>query len=109
MECNRCVVAQNCPRRGSSPLVIDGKTLKCRIVGGFGREPVDRTILSEESRLVSDRDGPCLTIAEIPTVDDQKIVMLEVTKIFSSPNLTERETHVQMTSSDLETRSYNLK
>lgn len=108
MECNRCSVANTCPRRGASPLNLDGKMLKCRIVGGFGRNPVDRTVLSDASKAASDKDGPCLTIAEVPTLDDQKFLTMEVVKIFSPPNLAAREMNPVTTSSDIEVRSYKI-
>jgi hypothetical protein len=92
MECTKCRVAKTCPRFGSSPLLTKGKKkVFCRIVGGYGRIPVDKEILSIESAARSEKDGPCLTIAEIPTLEDDLIIM-EITKIFSHPILHERET-----------------
>jgi hypothetical protein len=109
MECSKCAVANTCPRRGASPLASDNKSVfKCRIIGGFGREPVDPLILSAESRAIFNRNGPCLTIAEVPILDDQKTVTYEVTKIFSPPNLSAREENPIITSSDLEVRSYKV-
>jgi hypothetical protein len=94
MECSRCRVAVTCPRKGASPLVLQsGKKVFCQIVGGYGRAPVDRDALSKESLEAADRDGPCLTLAEVPTFDpDADVVVMEVTKIFSHPVLHERET-----------------
>jgi hypothetical protein len=54
--------------------------------------PADRSILSEESKERADRDGPCLTLAELPVLDlATGEVKYEVLKIFSPPVLHERE------------------
>jgi hypothetical protein len=91
MTCDRCSVAQTCPKNGASPLFLSGgKRAHCRIVGGYGRTPVDPEILSSESRQRAEKDGPCLTIAEVPALEDG-IVVHEVVKIFSPPVLSERE------------------
>lgn len=91
-ECSKCKVATNCKRFGSSPLIISGKiTEYCRIVGGYGREPVDSSILSPESKTARDNNGPCLTIAYVPTIEGSGEVIMEITKIFSQPVLHERE------------------
>lgn len=105
MECSRCLVAKTCPRRGSSPVSVEKAVVKCKIVGGFGRAPVDRTILSEESMAASDRDGPCLTVAEVPDVDEQGYVTFTVVKVFSPPCLSDREKNVVTTSSDVAAKS----
>jgi hypothetical protein len=106
MECDECVVAQTCPRKGSSPQKHNKITLKCRIIGGFGREPVDKSVLSAESLEILNRDGPCLTIAEVPSIDEEGFVSYDVVKIFSPPCLTAREKNVAVTSSDVTVRSH---
>jgi len=64
----------------------------CRIVGGYGRESVDPTILSEESKKASEQNGPCLTIAEFPTLDEGSgKPYYKIVKIFSQPVLHKRE------------------
>jgi hypothetical protein len=91
MECSKCRVSATCPRNGSSPaLTRAGKKVLCNIIGGYGRTPVDVEILSAESLGRSRRDGPCMTIAEVPVLEDDSIVMT-VTTIFSPPVLHERE------------------
>ena len=90
MTCERCPVAPTCPRNGASPLFSGGKRFHCRIVGGFSRAPVDPSALSEESKARAAKDGPCLTIAEVPTADDG-LVSWEVTKVFSPPVLSDRD------------------
>lgn len=94
VQCSACRVAPTCPRNGSSPHLLQGGTkVFCRIVGGYGREPVDRSILSEESAARSDRDGPCMTFAEVPTVDpDSGHLVMQLTKVFHQPVRHERET-----------------
>lgn len=64
--------------------------MKCRIIGGYGRTPVDRSILSSESALRADSDGPCLTLAEVPHFEDE-VLSFKLTKIFSQPVLNKRE------------------
>jgi hypothetical protein len=114
MECSRFLVQKTCPKYGSSPINYGQdnpifshlKIIKCRIIGGFGKQPVDESILSEESKKLIKTNGPCLTIAEVPSVDEQGYVKWEVTKIFSPPCLSDREKNVPMTSSDLATKSF---
>lgn len=105
MECAKCFVSNTCSRRGSSPLAFEGRVFKCRIIGGFGRKPIDKSILSAESVKSCEKDGPCLTVAEVPTVEDG-FVTFAVTKIFSPPCLSQRETNVAVTSSDVTAKSY---
>ncbi len=91
MECSKCKVANYCPRKGSSPSFTRAKKkVLCVIVGGYGRKPLDEAALSEESKKLVEKNGPCLTIAEVPTFEDDLLVM-ELTKIFSPPILHERE------------------
>lgn len=90
MTCERCAVAQKCPKAGASPLIVKAKRYLCRIVGGFGRTPVDQTILSADSQKASAESGPCLTLAEVPELDDG-IVDWKLTKVFHHPVLSNRE------------------
>lgn len=91
MTCDRCAVAQACPKKGSSPLfVTGGKRIHCRILGGFGKQPVEEGVLSEESKALVAQHGPCLTIAEVPKLEDG-LVLHDVIKIFAQPVLNERE------------------
>lgn len=93
LECNRCKVSSHCPRNGSSPHIFNKKKILCIIVGGYGRKPVDLEILSEESKALVEKNGPCLTIATVPTTDpDSGMLYMELTKIFHQPILHERET-----------------
>jgi hypothetical protein len=93
MECSKCKVASTCPRKGSSPLIMAGGRTKlpCTIIGGYGKTPVDVSILSGDSLKRYEQDGPCITIAEVPTKDGNGNVYNEVVKIFSKPILHERE------------------
>jgi hypothetical protein len=92
-ECAKCKVADTCPRKGSSPLIMSGGTKKlfCNIIGGYSKTPVDKSILSPESLERYEKDGPCLTIAEVPTRNNDGNIITEVVKIFSNPILHERE------------------
>ena len=101
MTCSRCRVAASCPKKGSSPLTLKGnKKALCSLIGGYGRTPVSPEVLSQESREASLRDGPCLTLAEVPRLDEEsELLVYELVKIFSPPILHERETisdHINM-------------
>lgn len=95
MTCDRCSVRPTCPRAGASPTNYPAKrpgVFYCRLVGGFGRQPIDKSILSPESLERCLKDGPCLTIAEVPTIDvANNNVYSEIVKIFAPPVLSERE------------------
>jgi hypothetical protein len=92
MRCDKCLVKETCPRFGSSPLMILNHPHLCQVIGGYGRIPIDQSILSEESKQSSAQNGPCLTIAEVPTYDeDSGKVRFVITKIFHKPFLNERE------------------
>ena len=96
ITCVKCKVASTCPRRGSSPMLVSQSSKKyvfCKIVGGYGRDPVDKSLLSQESIECYEKNGPCLTIAYIPTYDKENdMVVPELTKIFSQPVKHPRET-----------------
>lgn len=91
MTCERCAVATKCPKNGSSPtLTQGGKRSLCRILGGYGRVPVDPAVLSADSLVRSKKDGPCLTLAEVPKVEDGQVIW-ELTKVFHHPVIGARE------------------
>jgi len=91
--CSKCRVADHCPSKGSSPLNHQGKRIAhCRLIGGYGREPIADKFLSEESKKLVEEHGPCLTIAEVPTIDEGSgKFYYKVTKIFSEPITHPRE------------------
>ncbi len=94
MTCDRCKVSEKCPQKGSSPLIKDGKrtTAMCSLIGGYGREPVDEEILSEDSLRESQTKGRCLTLASIPRFDpESNSIQYDLVKIFSEANLHPRE------------------
>jgi hypothetical protein len=93
MECSKCRVAGTCPRKGSSPLTLPGnKRALCSILGGYGRTPVDKSILGPESLAESERSGPCLTLAQVPRLDPSSGKLIQdLVKIFSPPVLHPRE------------------
>lgn len=91
MVCSKCRVSGNCPAKGSSPLLNNGKMIaKCRLVGGYGRVELDKSILSPESNQISKKNGLCLTIAEVPKMENDMIIY-DMVKIFSHPITHERE------------------
>lgn len=87
MTCDRCKVADTCPEKGSSPLILPSKKqVFCRIIGGYGREPLADAVMSEETKKIVERDGPCLTMAEVPKFDEPSgNIYRQITKIFSKP------------------------
>jgi hypothetical protein len=85
--------------------VVGKKQYWCNIIGGYGRKPVDADVLSTESAAVVSKNGPCLTIAEVPEVDSG-MVHYAIVKIFSQPVLADREKNVVTTSSDVAVRSH---
>lgn len=110
MDCTQCRVASTCPKRGSSPLAlkqkIDGKTqYKCEIIGGYGRTPINPDILSKKSKKLAAKNGPCLTLAHVPYVDEGGNVSYEVVKIFSLPVLHAREANQMPLGQNLYPRS----
>jgi hypothetical protein len=93
VECLNCKVSKYCPNNGSSPLFHGGKKILCRLIGGYGRKPVDMSILSEESKKLAINNGGCLTIAEVPISDEcSGLMTYQIVKIFAPPVLHARET-----------------
>jgi hypothetical protein len=86
--------------------MFKGKRILCRIIGGYSKIPIDKSLLSKESIMKFDRDGPCLTIAEVPFLDESGIVVFKVEKVFSPPVLSEREKNPVITSSDVVVKSF---
>ena len=91
MECSRCEVSKTCPRSGASPVRVGSRTVKCRIIGGYGRKPLDAPAMSADTAARAAIDGPCRTIAEIPVADEDGTVSFFTEKIFSNAVLHERE------------------
>lgn len=93
MVCSKCKIAECCPKKGSSPLVIPGKKPEmCQLVNGYGRDPISDDKLSEESKQLVDKQGRCLSIAEIPVLDEHTgKIYREIVKIFHQPILHPRE------------------
>jgi hypothetical protein len=95
MTCDKCKVASTCPRNGQSPFQphILKKPVYCQILGGYGRNPVNPRILSASSLARMQKDGPCLTLAEIPYLDAvTNTLRTEVVSVFSQPVRHPRET-----------------
>lgn len=109
MECSRCAVANTCPERGISPKILNNVQLSCRIIGGYGKVPIDASVLSDESKALMEKNGPCLTVAEVPIGDDLNLIEWKVIKIFSPPVSHERETTHVVFVSDLQPKSYRDK
>jgi hypothetical protein len=89
--CDRCLVSKTCPKSGSSPMTHKNKRYICRLIGGYGKSPVDESILSEESKKIAKLNGYCMTVAEIPIIQIDGNVGFELTKIFSQPIVSDRQ------------------
>lgn len=89
--CDHCLVSKTCPRRGSSPLTHKTKKYICRIIGGYGKTPVDESILSEDSKKIAKLNGYCITLAEVPVIQIDGAVGFELVKIFSQPIVSDRQ------------------
>jgi hypothetical protein len=90
MQCKLCKISSNCKKNGSSPLYTENgrKIFTCQMIGGYSLTPVDKAILSQESLEEMEKHGPCLTIAEVPVLDQNSgHVVFELTKIFHEPIL----------------------
>lgn len=88
LRCSSCKIATACPDRGASPLVLRGgrTAVLCKVVGGYSRDPIDVASLSPESQERASKDGPCLSLAEVPRVDkDSGHVYYETVKVFHHP------------------------
>ncbi len=99
MTCKKCKISGTCPARGSSPLALEGgrKMAFCRILDGYSQHPMDDGGLSEESKKVRDRDGPCLSFAEVPRFDAPSgKVYEELVKVFHHPILHPRQTTTEI-------------
>ena len=94
MECRKCRVSAECPSNGSSPLRLgSGKPVLCRLVGGYGQTPVPESKMSKESKELAEKHGPCLTIAEVPTVDEASgKIYFKTVKVWAQAQLHPRQT-----------------
>ncbi|HEY8095261.1 MAG TPA: hypothetical protein VIE65_04100 [Methylobacter sp.] len=95
ITCKKCKISSTCPARGSSPLSLDkGKRMAfCRILDGYANQPIDDDALSEESKKRKDRDGPCLSLAEVPRLDEASgKIYTEIIKVFHHPIIHPRQT-----------------
>jgi len=94
MTCDRCPVSNFCPKNGQSPSFLNnGARVYCKVIGGFGRTPIDEDILSENSKELIKSSGPCLTLAYVPVLktEDGKNYETELVKIFHPAVLSPRE------------------
>ncbi len=98
MGCKKCRVSTECPSNGSSPLKLgSGRSVLCKLVGGYGQTPIPESKMSEESKVLAKEHGPCLTIAEVPTIDeDSGKLYFKIVKVWSQPQLHSRQTTTMM-------------
>jgi hypothetical protein len=86
-SCKSCPLISGCEYVGSSPLIKGDKKYYCRIIGGLAKRTVDESILSEESRIKYERNGPYLNIVEIPFKGPDDEILYNIGKVFvRSPN-----------------------
>ncbi len=62
------------------------------MIGGYATGPVDPERLSEEGKARAIKDGPCLSIAEVPTVEPSGHVHFETVTVFHHPIVHPRST-----------------
>ena len=91
MTCESCKISATCYKKGSSPLNVQGRLIKCRILNGYSKIEVDDSKLSDTSKELKMKNGPCLSIAEVPTLVESGHMVFEVVKIFHHPILHPRE------------------
>jgi len=91
MTCDKCKIAGTCPKKGASPLVVGKQRVQCQILGGYARKPVSPTILGARLKARQKKDGPCMTMVKVPTLDEQGDIIFEDVKVFSQPILHDRE------------------
>ena len=72
VDCQRCMVNNSCPFSGQSPQISGKRLFYCMLIGGYGKAPLDPSILSKESRDLVEKNGPYLTLAEIPFKGSRK-------------------------------------
>jgi hypothetical protein len=90
-SCDKCEVSIYCPKKGSSPQTVGkGTPIYCEIYGGFSKKPVPVEKLSDNSKAISEKNGRCFSIANVPVVIDG-IVSFELCKIFHPPIFHKRE------------------
>jgi len=84
LHCSKCKISGTCPRQGSSPLRRGEKALPlfCRIIGGYATAPIDPERLSGEGKARAAKDGPCMSIAEVPTVEPSGHIHFEMVRVF---------------------------
>jgi hypothetical protein len=63
----------------------------CELVGNYGREPVEESILSSASKELVAKNGPCLSIVYIPYEDELGNIRYSLEKIFHPAIKHERE------------------
>lgn len=92
IHCDRCRVSEFCEKKGAAPLRYQNKDIPCRIIGGYGRKSIPVEKLSENSKKMAVKNGPCLTLAEVPYIDEGSgTLAYHIVKVFSPPNLHPRE------------------
>lgn len=94
--CKTCKLAETCPDKGSSPLITKGnKQVYCELLGNYGIDPVEESILSPDSLVRMKKDGPCTSYVQIPKFDkDSGTVYTEPKVIFHQPILHERQRNI---------------
>lgn len=93
LSCNTCKLSETCPKRGVSPLTVKGnKKVYCQLIGNFGIDPVDESILSPASLVRMKKDGPCTSYVEVPEFDKySNMLHYSHIVIFHKPILHERQ------------------
>jgi hypothetical protein len=91
VTCNKCRVSKWCPKKGFSPTKYEGETFMCKLIGNYGRNPIDRNHISDESLVSYEKNGPCLTLMNSWEFHDGTMFPI-ILKVWSPPILSPRET-----------------
>ena len=92
VECNRCLISSYCPEKGTTPIRFNQHLIPCQLVGGYGKEPVERNRVSSKNLPLYDAHGPSVSIALVPYVDECKNLATKTVKVFHPPVKHARET-----------------
>jgi len=94
IRCAKCKVANWCPAKGASPINLgSGKPVYCRLIGGYGQVPVPEHKMSDKTKEIAKDQGACLTIVEVPRIDESSgKLYFETILIWSQPQLHPRQT-----------------
>ncbi|HED37911.1 MAG TPA: hypothetical protein ENI76_06675 [Ignavibacteria bacterium] len=107
--CNKCLISEYCIYKGQSPLYVskNSQTIECVIVGGYGLKKPSSEILSEESKKSQKKFGECLSIVEIPQLDQSTGYVYTTTTMIWHPRIKHEREKSDMIIDQIIPRSHN--